>query len=154
MKIQPIAVILLRSAALLILSGCLFADDLTWGGTWTGVWSGFGTSPYTAIDTSLSKNPTIFCLDFNDEIGPPYAWQANIYSLSQANVTQNAQFGGNYGQGVPGFNFNISAAPFAFQGRHRSRSVSFCKFGRQPDRVHSISRSGLALHQHPPGADR
>lgn len=110
-----------------MLAGGLFADDLTWGRTWTGVWSGFGTSPYSATDTTLSRNLTIFCLDFNDEVGPPYAWQANIYGLTSANVTQNAQFGGNYGQGVPGFNLNISAAPFAFQG------------DTAPDPSHSVS---------------
>jgi hypothetical protein len=93
----------------LIVAGCLFADDLQWGGTYVAAWSGFGTSPYTAIDLSNNNNLlTIFCLDFNDEIAPPVDWTANIRPLTPDNVTNFAQFGGNYGQG-------ITAAPFAFQ---------------------------------------
>ena len=93
-----------------VFGACLFADDLQWGGTWAGVWSGFGTGPYTAIDTTKNnKVLVIFCLDYNDEIGPPFAWQANINALTPANVTQSGQFGGNYGHG-------ITAAPWAFQG--------------------------------------
>jgi hypothetical protein len=86
----------------------MFADDLKWGGTWAGVWSGFGTSPYTAIDTSQNnKVLVIFCLDYNDEIAPPIDWQANIHAVTPSNVTQYAQFGGNYGQG-------ITTTPWAF----------------------------------------
>src|SRR5579863_5705671 len=82
-----------RLFAFLIVGGCLFADDLQWGGTYVGVWSGFGTSPYTAIDTSNNNNVlTIFCLDFNDEIGPPYDWTANIRPLTSDNVQNFAQF--------------------------------------------------------------
>ena len=96
--------------ALFVLTNCLFADDLKWGGTWAGVWSGFGTSPYTAIDQSANnKVLVIFCLDYNDEIAPPVDWQANIRPLTQSNVTQYGQFGGNYGQG-------ITTTPWAFNG--------------------------------------
>ena len=110
METKPIKTILVRVAAFVMLSGCMFADSLEWGGTWTGVWSGFGTGPYTANDYTRSEKLTIFCLDFNDEIAPPYNWNANIYALNQANVNTYAQFGGNYP--VPG----VLAAPFAFQG--------------------------------------
>jgi len=99
----------LRLLPLFLLGTCLFADDLTWGGTWVGVWSGFGTSPYTAIDSTTGKTLTIFCLDYNDEIAPPLQWQANIRSLTQSNVSQYAQFGGNYGNG-------ITTTPWAFEG--------------------------------------
>lgn len=99
-----------RLFVFLIVGGCLFADDLQWGGTYVAAWSGFGTSPYTAIDTSdNNKVLVLFCLDFNDEIAPPFAWKANIRPLTPGNVTSFGQFGGNYGQG-------ITAAPFAFQG--------------------------------------
>ena len=98
-----------RLFVFLIVGGSLFADDLQWGGTYVAVWSGFGTSPYTAINTSdNNKVLTIFCLDFNDEIAPPIAWTANIRPLTLSNVASFAQFGGSYGQG-------ITAAPFAFQ---------------------------------------
>ena len=86
----------------------MFADDLSWGGTWAGVWQGFGTSPYTAIDhTQNNKVLVIFCLDYNDSIAPPIDWQANIHDLTPGNVTQYAQFGGNYGH-------NITTVPWAF----------------------------------------
>jgi hypothetical protein len=102
--------ILFRVLPLFLLGSCLFADDLSWGGTWAGVWSGFGTSPYTAIDHTLNnKALVIFCLDYNDEIAPPLDWKANINPLTPSNVTQYAQFGGNYGQG-------ITTTPWAFTG--------------------------------------
>ena len=84
--------------ALLGFAGCSFADDLQWGNYYLNVWSGFGTSPYHAIDTSISPNPTlqIFCLDYNDEIAPPVDWEASIVPLTPANVVDYAQFGGNY----------------------------------------------------------
>jgi hypothetical protein len=89
--------------------GCLCADDLQWGGTYLSAWAGFGTSPYTAIDTSdNNKVLTIFCLDFNDEIAPPVDWVANIRPLTQSNVDNYSQFGGNYGMPIPG--------PLAFTG--------------------------------------
>jgi hypothetical protein len=103
-----------RLFVFLIAGGCLFADDLTWGGTWAAAWSGFGTSPYTAIDTSdNNKVLTIFCLDFNDEIAPPIDWKANIRPLTPDNVTNFAQFGGSYGHGIP-------TGSFAFQSDSRA----------------------------------
>ena len=97
----------------MIVGGCLFGDDLQWGGTYVAAWSGFGTSPYTAIDTSdNNKLLTIFCLDFNDEIAPPINWTANIRPLTAGNVSGFAQFGGNYGTGVPGAPFGITTPAF------------------------------------------
>ena len=77
--------------------GLASADNLTWGNSYQTPWSGFGTSPYTAIDTSVSPNTTlqIFCLDFNDEIAPPFQWTANFESIDTAGMA-NAQFGGFY----------------------------------------------------------
>ncbi len=93
--------------------GCLFADNLNWGGTYQGVWSGFGTSPYTAIDTSQNNLVLqIFCLDYNDEIAPPTAWSATILNLNPSNVTNYGQFGGNYGNGIT----PVAGANFAFSG--------------------------------------
>jgi len=113
------------SLALLGFACCSFADDLQWGNYYLNVWSGFGTSPYHAVNTSVSPNPTIqiFCLDYNDEIAPPVDWQASIVPLTPANVVKDSQFGGNYQKELnaaataqnpaPAFN---GAAPFAFQG--------------------------------------
>ena len=103
--------ILCSSSLFLLLTCSLFADDLHWGGTWAGVWSGFGTSPYTAIDqTQANKVLVIFCLDYNDEIAPPYDWRANIRPVTQSNVDQYAQFGGNY-PGIPATSWAFTSDP-------------------------------------------
>src|SRR5215472_2946083 len=100
----------IKLSLVLALGSCAFADDLVWGGTWAGVWQGLGTSPYTAIDNSQAdKTLVIFCLDYNDEIAPPYEWMANIRPVTPDNVNQYGQFGGNYGQG-------ITTTPWAFTG--------------------------------------
>ena len=86
-------------------SGALRADELNWGGTYIANWDGFGTAPYSADDTN-GQVLSIFCLDFNDEIAPPYTWNASIIPLTAANVAgtgayQNvyaAQYGGAYNQ--------------------------------------------------------
>jgi hypothetical protein len=117
----------LRLLTFLIAGGCLFADNLQWGGTYLSAWAGFGTSPYTAIDTSdNNKVLTIFCLDFNDEIAPPVDWEAGIRPLTESNVNSYSQFGGSYGLG-------ISGAPFAFTG------------DTAPNAVHSVDLSASPL---------
>lgn len=88
------------------LPGAVRADNLTWGGTYIADWDGFGTSPYTATDTSLTPHQgiQIFCLDFNDSIAPPTDWAASILTLNQPNVAGTgtyaglyaAQYGGDY----------------------------------------------------------
>jgi hypothetical protein len=101
-----------------------FADQFDWGNTYAQAWQGFGTGPYSAIDTATDTSITIFCLDFNDEIGPPFTWDANVWGLSQADVQNEAQYGGNYnnllndayavsnpGQKAPN---QITGAPYVF----------------------------------------
>lgn len=126
--------------ALLLLgwsSGSLLADDLTWGGTYVANWDNFGTSPYSATNTTNGQQLQIFCLDFNDEIAPPFDWSASIIPLTQANVAgtgayQNqyaAQYGGAYNQLLSNaFNSTpaidrasstvaqVSGTPFSFSG--------------------------------------
>lgn len=75
----------------------VLADNLTWGGTYDANWDGFGTSPYTAVDNSAGgAQITIFCIDFNDEIAPPYQWTASIIPLTQANVAGTGAYAGQY----------------------------------------------------------
>ena len=105
-------------------SACLFADDLHWGGTWSGVWSGFGTSPYTAVDSTINKTLVIFCLDYNDEIAPPYDWKANIRPVTQSNVTDYAQYG----------SYGTAQQPWAFNGDS----------GAESGHLVSLSASNLA----------
>ncbi len=121
-------------------SELLKADELSWGGTYVANWDGFGTSPYTAIDTTNNQSIQLFCLDFNDEIAPPMTWDASIIPLTKANVAgtgayQNvyaAQYGGAYNtlvqnaynstppsQRAPGETLSqveVSGPPFAYVG--------------------------------------
>jgi hypothetical protein len=80
----------------LVAATAVFADELTWGNTYAQAWQGFGTSPYSATDTATGKSITLFCLDFNDEIAPPFTWNANFWALNPIDVTHEAQYGGNY----------------------------------------------------------
>lgn len=94
-------------------TGALFADNLNWGGTYVANWDNFGTSPYTATDTSSNPSAgiTLFCLDFNDEIAPPYSWTASIIPLSQANVTNSGAYQNTYAAQYGGaYNSLLSAA--------------------------------------------
>lgn len=101
-----------------------FADELIWGNTYAQVWQGFGTGPYSAHDTTTGKSIILFCLDFNDEIAPPFTWNATARVLNSTNVTHSAQYGGNYDNllnqsygathsGHPAPN-QVSEAPFSF----------------------------------------
>lgn len=93
--------------------GSLLADNFSWGGTYIANWDGFGTSPYTAIDTSLTPHQTIqiFCLDFNDEIAPPMNWTASVIPLTQANVAGTGVYAGQYAAQYGGdYNALLTAA--------------------------------------------
>ena len=90
-----------------ILTGSTWADDLAWSNPNGTIWSNFYTSPYYTVDKSRNNALlTIYCLDYNHEIAPPYEWYANLNGLVPTNIGQ-FQYGGSY-PGVPG-------APFAFQ---------------------------------------
>src|SRR5271165_3069682 len=100
------------------------ADDFVWGNTYAQAWQHIGTGPYSAHGSGANANITIFCLDFNDEIGPPYSWDATVWDLNPTNVATEAQYGGNYNNllnaayqashpGEPAPN-QISGSPFAF----------------------------------------
>jgi hypothetical protein len=85
----------------------IWGDNLVWSNPNGAIWSNFYTSPYYAYDQSQNNQLlTIFCLDYNHEIAPPYDWTANLNQLAPGNTAQ-FQYGGSY-PGVPG-------APFAFQ---------------------------------------
>jgi hypothetical protein len=121
------------------------ADDLTWGGTWVAAWNGFGTSPYTALDTDTNQTLLLYCLDYNDEIAPPYDWVASVLSLNGPNVAGTgsyageyaAQYGGDYNSlissaynsshpsGETLSQVEVSGPPFAFTGDTSSGSGSY-----------------------------
>src|SRR5579863_10436252 len=106
------------------MAGTAMADNFNWGNTYAQAWQGFGTSPYVAVNTVTNQPIVIFCLDYNDEIAPPYNWNANVWTLNAQNVQTEAQYGGNYnnllntaygathpGQTAPN---PISGPPYAF----------------------------------------
>lgn len=74
-------------------TGCAFPDDMQWIGPWGGTWTNAYTSPYYATDDGTPV--TIFCLDYNHEIAPPYDWFANVNPLELDNLSK-FQFGGSY----------------------------------------------------------
>lgn len=127
MKLTLLQSRLLALAALFVAGSCSgLADQFTWGNTYAQAWQGFGTGPYAAINTATLTRITIFCLDYNDEIAPPFTWNANVVALNQQNVQNGAQYGGNYNNllnsaygvthpGQPAPN-QVSGPPFAFQG--------------------------------------
>jgi hypothetical protein len=96
-----------------------FAEQFDWGNTYAQAWAGFGTGPYKALGSGANANITIFCVDFNDEIGPPFTWDATVRNLTPGSVQTNAQYGGNYnnllntayGGVAPN---QISGAPYIF----------------------------------------
>ncbi|MFB3827303.1 MAG: PEP-CTERM sorting domain-containing protein [Bryobacteraceae bacterium] len=109
---------LLVFSLMLAAAGGLSADSLHWQGVNAQhtSWVGYYTSPYYAWDTTRDPDLllTLFCLDFNHEIAPPYDWQADLHPLNQSNVTAYAQFGGNYSAGdivnPPSFPFTSDSA--------------------------------------------
>lgn len=105
---------LILSILLISVPGTVFADNLTWGGTYTQAWSGFGISPYTATNNSITprQGMQIFCLDFNDEIGPPMTWQASILPLTRPNVEGTGAFAGKYAAQYGGDYNTLVAAAF------------------------------------------
>ena len=120
MKMKSFRIIVL----MLLGAFAAFADQFVWGNTYAQAWQGVGTSPYTAYGSGANADITIFCLDFNDEIAPPFTWNATVWNLTQANVQTEAQYGGNYnnllnsayqvshpGQQAPN---QISGPPFVF----------------------------------------
>ena len=102
---------LLRVPLLLFsIAVCAFCDTdhITWVNSNGTIWNSYYTSPYYATSSNLAATLTLFCLDYNDEIAPPFDWDANVYALNQSNVNDYAQFGGNYP------NAHITAPPFQF----------------------------------------
>ncbi|HUJ50506.1 MAG TPA: PEP-CTERM sorting domain-containing protein [Bryobacteraceae bacterium] len=110
MKARGFALLIVLTAG----PGALLADNLTWGGTYVQAWQGFGTSPYTATDTSLTPNQgmQIFCLDFNDEIAPPTAWTATIFTLSKSIVDGTGAYAGQFAAQYGGAYNNLVTAAF------------------------------------------
>jgi hypothetical protein len=80
----------------LLLGGSAFGDNMHWNSVTSGVnWQGYGVSPYSA--TNLTKDPdvvlSLYCIDFNGHIAPPYDWVANLNFLDSGNLA-SFKYGG------------------------------------------------------------
>ena len=64
------------SALLLILAASsAYGDELTWTGVGSSpqtLAGAYYVSPYYAYDTTTKEPLTLYCVDFNHEIAPPY----------------------------------------------------------------------------------
>jgi hypothetical protein len=121
----------LRFVWLLCLFGATsFADDLHWLDAGNNVWSIFYVSPYTAKDSTIGKQLSLFCMDYNHDIAPPMDWQANLTPLVAPGPNPGAnlpayQFGGSYPNVLPPY--TTAANAYAFQSEtytHNSATVT------------------------------
>jgi hypothetical protein len=83
--------IFLLAATAVLTAGTAFADHMAFQSisSQSNIWQGYYTSPYLVMDESVPPSGellTVYCLDFNHEVAPPYAWDANINPLDPAYV--------------------------------------------------------------------
>jgi hypothetical protein len=81
----------MKAALTIILAGLvvvpgLFADNLQWDSAGNNPVGNYYVSPYTATDTTTGAVLTLYCIDFNHEVAPPYNWVANINPLTESAV--------------------------------------------------------------------
>jgi hypothetical protein len=81
------------TATLLVLSGTAFADQFYFVSAGSVTWNGVYVTPYLANDTTQNlNNLTIYCDDWNTEFSGNPTWNANVYALTAANVS-NFKYG-------------------------------------------------------------
>jgi hypothetical protein len=91
----------LVAVATLLMGGTAFADELVFQSisSQSTVWQGYYTSPYLVLDKSVPPSGellTVYCLDFNHEVAPPFEWDANIRPLDPGDVS-HFQYGASAG---------------------------------------------------------
>jgi len=89
----------IRALFALVFSCAAFADQMQFESPGSNIWwtsagpyAGVYISPYTALDVTTNKTLSIYCLDYNDEIAPPFNWDANLWQLKPGNLS-HLQFG-------------------------------------------------------------
>jgi hypothetical protein len=81
------------TATLLVLGGTAFADQLYFVSAGSVTWNGVYVTPYLAYDPTLNPNDlTVYCDDWNTEFFGDPTWNANVYALTAANLS-NFKFG-------------------------------------------------------------
>jgi hypothetical protein len=91
----------LVAVATLLMGGTAFADELVFQNisSQSTVWQGYYTSPYLVLDKSVPPSGellTVYCLDFNHEVAPPFEWDATIRPLDPGDVS-HFQYGASAG---------------------------------------------------------
>ena len=78
----------LLAVATFLIAGTAFADHMVFNGesSQSNAWQGYWTSPYLATDQTSGESLTIYCLDFNHQVAPPYNWDATIRPLDPSNL--------------------------------------------------------------------
>jgi hypothetical protein len=81
----------LLAVATVLTAGTALADHLSFQSisSQSNVWQGYWTSPYLVMDQSVPPSGellTVYCLDFNHEVAPPYNWDATITPLDPSDV--------------------------------------------------------------------
>jgi hypothetical protein len=102
----------------LLTASTAFADHLAFQGesSISNVWQGFYTSPYVVLDQSVPPSGellTVYCLDFNHEVAPPYNWDAIIRPLDLSDAG-SLQYGPQYSTAHDAF-VHYAAAAWLFQ---------------------------------------
>ena len=84
----------LAVASLLVVSGSAVADQFYFSSPGNVTWNGVYVNPYTALDnTQTQNNPlTIYCDDWNTDFSGTPTWNASVYTLTAANLT-NFKYG-------------------------------------------------------------
>ena len=82
----------LLAVATLLTAGTAFADELVFQSpsSQSNAWQGYWTSPYLVMDQSVPPSGellTVYCLDFNHEVAPPFSWDATIRPLDLGDVS-------------------------------------------------------------------
>ena len=104
----------LLGVATLLTAGTAFADELVFQSpsSQSNVWQGDWTSPYLVMDQSVPPSGellTVYCLDFNHEVAPPFSWDASIRPLDLGDVSLF-----QYGQSADAWQ-HYAAAAWLFQ---------------------------------------
>lgn len=70
------------------MSAGLYADDITldWTSSGHNPVGQFYVSPYIATVKETGKALTLYCIDFNHEVAPPYEWKATLNPLDYGDV--------------------------------------------------------------------
>jgi len=96
----------LMLTSLLLLTGSAFADSFTFLNPGNVTWNGVYVNPYQANNnTNPQNNPlAIYCDDWNTDFSGTPTWNANVYTLTAANLP-NFKFGNT----TPNYNVTLDA---------------------------------------------